>query len=207
MRRLHVLNKLGLFLLLVSISAVAIAWGWGVSPNASILPIVGETRGDVNWIPYEAGTGPCAAYQPIPDPFPPVQMPPPVANVQTVTTSTGVLNRLGRVVIETAHCAEGPFALGGAVTIYAVDGTIEGIYEAGTLLVLPPPEPPFFVPATGGLVVQEGVYEITGGTGSFENVSGRLPFQVFVSVGEYGYSADMTWSARMAIAGHIQFPE
>jgi len=207
MNRSSLLSKAALFLLLISISTAASAWGWGLGPDADILPVVGETRGDVIFVPYEAGTGPCAAYQPIPDPLPPVQNPPTLASVQTVTTSAGVLKHVGRVVIETAHCAEGPFALDGDVTFHAVGGTIEGIYEAETLLILPPPEPPLYIPITGSLVVQEGVYEITGGTGRFENVSGRLPFNVFVGVGEFGYASEMTWSIRMAIAGHIQFPE
>ena len=124
-----------------------------------------------------------------------------------MTTTVGVLKRIGRVVMETAHCAQGPFALDGHFVMYAEGGTIEGIYESGTILVTPPPEPPLFLPMTGSLLVQEGVYEVTGGTGLFENVTGRLPFQVFVSVGEFGFAADMTWSIRMAIAGHIQFTE
>lgn len=207
MKSLSLLSKSALFLVLISLSMVVSAKGWGVAPSDEIQPVVGETSGDVNFIPYEIFTGPCAGFPPIPDPLPPAEIPPPLANVQTVTTSAGVLKYIGRVVIETAHCAEGPYARDGTMIIHAVDGTIEGVYEAETLLVTPPPGPPFGIPETGGLVVQEGVYKITGGTGHYENVSGSLPFNVFVGVGEYGYAIDMTWSIRMAIAGHIQFPE
>ncbi|MBT8054690.1 MAG: hypothetical protein KJN69_12420 [Gammaproteobacteria bacterium] len=51
------------------------------------------------------------------------------------------------------------------------------------------------------------MYEITGGTGRFEGASGRLTAHVLITVGDYGYANDMTWSIRQAIAGYILFPE
>lgn len=207
MSRLNLLSKAVLFLSLISISTAAVAWGWGLSSDTDILPVAGETRGDVNWVAYDVGEGPCAAYAPIPDPLPPISDPPTFANVQTLSRSVGIMRPIGRVVIETAHCAEGPFALDGTVTFYAAGGTIEGFYEAVTLFILPPPEPPLYLPATGSLIVQETEYVITGGTGRFENVGGSLLAQVFIEVGDYGYAAEFTWSIRQALAGHIQFPE
>jgi hypothetical protein len=207
MTKLNLFSKAALFLILISFSTVAIAWGWGLSSDTDMLPMAGETRGDVSWVAYDVGTGPCASYEPYPDPLPPISIPPTFASVQTVTTSQGILRPLGRVIVETAHCAEGMFALDGIVTVYAAGGTLEGSYVAETQFVVPEPEPPLFLPAVGGLVVQETVYEITGGTGRFENASGRLTAHVFVTVGDYGYAADITWSIHQAIAGYIQFPE
>lgn len=207
MARLNLFTQAALFLLLLTLSSVAHAWGWGLSDDTNVLPVTGETRGDVNFIAYDVGTGPCAGYTPAPDPIPPVTDPPTLANFQTVTTSQGIVRPLGRVVVETAHCAEGPFALDGTITVYAAGGTLEGVYVAETQFVVPMPEPPLFLPAVGGLVVQEAVYDITGGTGRFENSSGRLMANVFITVGDYGYAADMTWSIRQAIAGYILFPE
>lgn len=206
MNRFKLLRKAALMLLLISIATAAIAWGWGLSPDTDVLPVAGEMRGDVTWMVYDVGEGPCATYDPIPDPIPP-STPPTFANIQTLTASVGILRPLGRVVIKTAHCAQGPFSLDGTLTLNTVGGTIEGVYEADTLFILPPPEPPFYIPATGSLIVQETAYEITGGTGSFENVSGRLLAQVFVEVGDYGYAADGNWTFRQTIAGHILFPE
>jgi hypothetical protein len=205
MNRYSLFSKAALILLLISISTMAGAWGWGLSPDTDVLPVAGETRGDVNWMVYDVGEGPCAAYTPIPDPIPPTY-PPTFANIQTLTTSIGILRPLGRVVIETAHCAEGPFALNGTMTLYAAGGTIEGIYEGETLFILPPPGPPY-IPATGSLIVMESTFKLTGGSGHFENVSGRLIAQEFIEVGDYGYAADTTWSFRHTIAGYIQFPE
>jgi len=207
MTKLNLLNRAALFLLLISMSTAVSAWGWGLGSNTEVLPVAGETRGNVNFIAYDVGTGPCAAFTPFPDPFPPISEPPTFASVQTVTTSQGILRPLGRVIVETAHCAEGPFALDGTVTIYTAGGTLEGAYVAETQFVTPVPGPPSFIPAIGSLVVQETVYEITGGTGRFENASGRLSAHVFVKVGDYGYAADMTWSIQQAIAGYILFPE
>lgn len=207
MSRLNLFGKAAIFLLLISISTAASAWGWGLSTDTDILPLAGETRGEANWVAYDVGTGPCAGFEPVPDPFPPISIPPTFANIQTVTTSQGIMRPLGRVIIETAHCAEGPFALDGTITIYAAGGTLEGVYMTQTLFVMPMPEPPLFLPANGATIVQEGLYEITGGTGRFENATGRLPVQVFITAGEYGYAADMTWSIRQAIAGHILFSE
>lgn len=207
MTKLNLFSKTVLSLLLISMSTVVFAWGWGLSSNTDILPVAGETRGDVNFIAYDVGTGPCADFAPVPNPIPPISDPPTFASVQTVTTSQGILRPLGRVILETAHCAEGPFALDGNVTVYAAGGTLEGVYMAETQFIMPMPEPPLFLPAIGGLVVQETVYEITGGTGRFENASGRVTSHVFITVGDYGYAVDMTWSIRQAIAGYIQFPE
>ena len=95
----------------------------------------------------------------------------------------------------------------GNMTLYAAGGTIEAVYEGETLFIQPLPEPPLFLPATGSLIVMESTFEITGGSGRFENVDGRLVAQEFVEVGEYGYAAEMTWSFRHAITGFIQFPE
>ncbi len=209
MNRSTVVLKTALMLLLISISQAALAWGWGwgFGPGVQVLPVVGETRGEVYWMAYPVGEGPCAAYAPVPDPLPPVEMPPTMANVQSLSTTTGVIKRIGKVIVETAHCAEGSATLDGTILIHAVGGTIEGIYESDTVLVMPPPETPLSLPALGSVMVLEGVYEITGGTGRYENVSGRLPFQVFVNVGEWGYADDMTWKLRMAISGHLLFPE
>ena len=207
MTKLILFCKAILFLLLISMSTVAIAWGWGLSSDTDVLPVAGETRGDVNFVAYDVGTGPCAGFTPVPDPIPPISDPPTLANVQTVTTSQGILRPLGRVILETAHCAEGPFALDGTVTFYAAGGTLEGVYVAETQFVMPLPEPPLFIPAIGSLVVQETVYEITGGTGRFENASGRVTSHVFITVGDYGYAVDVTWSIRQALAGYILFPE
>lgn len=206
MNRFKLLNKAAWMLLLISISTAAIAWGWGLSKDTDILPVAGEMRGDVTWVAYDVGEGPCAAYDPVPDPIPP-STPPTFANIQTLTVSVGILRPLGRVIVETAHCAQGSFSLDGTLTLNTVGGTIEAVYEADTLFILPPPEPPFYIPATGSLIVQETAYEITGGTGSFENVSGRLVAQVFIEVGDYGYAEDGKWTFRQTIAGHIQFPE
>ena len=93
------------------------------------------------------------------------------------------------------------------MTLYAAGGTIDASYEGETLVILPMPEPPFYIPATGSLIVMESTFEITGGSGRFENVSGRLVAQEFIEVGEYGFAAEMTWSFRHAITGYIQFPE
>jgi len=111
MKRLNLLSQAALILLLTSTSTVALAWGWGLSSDTGILPVAGQASGDVNFIAYDVGTGPCAGFAPIPNPIPPISDPPAFANVQTVTTSQGILRPLGRVVLETAHCAEGPFAL------------------------------------------------------------------------------------------------
>jgi len=92
--------------------------------------------------------------------------------------------------------------------LHARRGTIEGFYESETIdLVGPEPQPPFFLPDTGSVLIQAGAYVITGGTGRYEGVIGRLEFQVIVTVGEWGYAEDLTWTIRQVIAGHIQFPE
>lgn len=207
MSRLNLFAKAALFLLLISTSTAASAWGWGLSPETDVLPAAGETMGEVNWIVDDVGEGPCAAYTPIPDPLPPISNPPTFVNAQTLTKSVGILRPLGRVVIETAHCAEGPYALDGTVTLYAAGGTLEGVYVAETLFITPPPGSPLDLPANGSLIVQETTYEITGGTGRFEDAGGTLLAQVFIEVGDYGYAAEMTWSIRQAIAGHVLFPE
>lgn len=207
MTKLNLLIKAVLFLLLISMSTAASAWGWGLSSDTDILPVAGKTRGDVNFIAYDVGTGPCEDFAPIPDPIPPISDPPTFANVQTVTTSQGILRPLGRVILETAHCAEGPYALDGSVTVYAAGGTLKGVYVAETQFVVPMPEPPLYLPDIGSVVVQETVYEIAGGTGRFENASGRLTAHVFITVGSYGYADDMTWSIQQAIAGYIFFSE
>ena len=207
MTKLNLFGKSVLFLLLASMSTALYAWGWGLSNDTEVLPVAGEMRGNVNFIAYDVGTGPCASFTPVPDPIPPISDPPTFASVQTVSTSQGILRPLGKVIIETAHCAEGPFALDGTVTVYAAGGTLEGVYVAETQFVVPMPEPPLFLPTVGGIVVQETVYEITGGTGRLENASGRLTAHVFITVGDYGYAADMIWSIQQAIAGYILFPE
>ena len=206
MNKLNLLGKAALILPLILISSAAGAWGWGLSYDTDVLPVTGEVRGDVYWEVYDLGEGPCAAYDPIPDPIPPTD-PPTLTNIQSLTTSAGILRPLGRVVIETAHCAQGPYALDGIMTLYAAGGTIEAVYEGETLFIQPMPEPPLFLPATGSLIVMESTFEITGGSGRFENVGGRLVAQEFVEVGDYGYAAETTWSFRHAITGYIQFPE
>ena len=116
MNMLNALSRAALFLLLISLSTTASAWGWGLSSDTDILPVSGEMRGDVTWVADEVGTGPCGAYTPIPDPIPPVSNQPTFANVQTVTASQGIVRPLGRVIVETAHCAEGPLGLDGTRT-------------------------------------------------------------------------------------------
>ena len=191
---------------LISVSRSVIAWGWGQGDG--VRSVIGETKGDVTYESFDVGTGPCAAFPPAPDPLPPIGDPPTFANIQTKTLQAGRLKGIGWVAVDTKHCAEGPYARNGEVILHTKHGSIEGFYESETIaLVGPEPQPPLYLPVTGSVLVQAGAYMITGGTGRYEGVIGRLEFQVFVDVGEWGFAEELTWTIRQVIAGHIQFPE
>jgi hypothetical protein len=71
-----------------------------------------------------------------------------------------------------------------------------GTYEA---VPLSPPVVPI-----GGLIIQEGVTEIIGGTGIFAGASGKLAFRVYVVFEGFD---DWAWPLEYVISGLIHVPE
>jgi len=115
--------------------------------------------------------------------------------VQTLSDVKGQLTHLGSATLTTAHCAsaDGGLALDGHATFTAANG--DEIFATYTAHMVTPPPP---------LIVEEGELIITGGTGRFENATGRVPFTVYVNPVSPP-TIDAKWPIRYVFAGTITF--
>lgn len=114
------------------------------------------------------------------------------APFQTLTASEGKMTHMGRTQLSTSHCStiDGSAAVGGEATFTAANGDeIWATYTAVTMAGPP-------------LIVQESSFVIVGGTGRFENATGRLLGMVYVTFEGFD---DPSWPLEFVFAGAISY--
>ena len=159
---------------LAILAAMATAAATAAQSQAQLVPFWGHTAGEV----YYGNPGACTT-QPL----------------QTLSTSQGEVTHLGKSTLTTAHCAsrDGSLALGGQATFTAANGDqIFATYTAHVVSFSPP------------LLVEQGEFTITGGTGRFERASGLVPFTVYVKVISPP-TADAKWPIELVFAGAMSY--
>jgi hypothetical protein len=142
--------------------------------QAELRPFWGSAKGEVSFVLSDA----C-----------------PPQPVQTLTTSRGQVTHLGSATLTTSHCAssDGTQALNGRATFTAANGDqVFATYTGHT------------VAASQELIVQEGEFAITGGTGRFAQASGRAPFTVYINPVSPP-TLDAKWPIRFSFAGSISY--
>jgi len=193
-------------LVLCALATTTLAGGSHSSLNDGVkaVSVSGMLSGEVTFIPFfpqaPGETGPCEGYNFLQDPATGEIIP--GSSIQTLSTTEGQLSRMGRLTLDTTHCAQftsdgNSEAKAGTATFMTPTGDmLYGTYEA---FPLSPPVVPI-----GGLIIQEGVTEIIGGTGYFAGASGQLAFRVYV---RFEGLDDWSWPIDYVISGLIHVPE
>jgi hypothetical protein len=142
-------------------------------------PFWGNSVGEVHW---EYSVGECPSQQ----------------GFFTVSEAEGQLTHLGRAATTSRHCAGGDgLPLYGTAVFTAANGDeVRATYAAGTFHVTT------FAPP---LLVEEGEYTITGGTGRFQNASGTLNVTVFLTMVDFPPGPSSHWPAEFVFVGTISY--
>ena len=193
-------------LVLFAFATTALAGGGHNSLNNGVkaVPVFGKMSGEVTFIPFfpqfPGDTGPCEGYNFLQDPATGEIIP--GSSIQTLSTTKGQLARIGRLTLDTTHCAQytsdgnSEAKAGPAAFMTETGDMLYGTYEA---VPLSPPVLPI-----GGLIIQEGVTDIIGGTGIFAGASGKLTFRVYVVFEGFD---DWVWPLEYVISGLVHVPE
>jgi hypothetical protein len=115
----------------------------------------------------------------------------------SVADVEGEMTHLGRTMFSSRHCIGLPFQdmRGGTAVFTAANGDKLFVSAgAGTFEI---------TKYTPQLIVEEGVYTITGGTGRFQDASGSLNVTCFVAPG--GQPPPGPWRVEIVFAGTISY--
>ena len=115
---------------------------------------------------------------------------------QTLTAAEGRMTHLGRTRLSTAHCStlDGNAAVQGTATFTAANGDEVWVTFTSSTVVWPAPP--------DMLIVQDGDFTVVGGTGRFEDASGRLQGTMYVTFEGFD---DPSWPIRFVFSGTLVY--
>lgn len=117
----------------------------------------------------------------------------------SVADVEGEMTHLGRTTFSSTHCMVGPPPLsemrGGTAYFIAANGDTLSVSAGADTFHSK-------IDTDSGLLVEEGVYTITGGTGRFQGASGSLNVTCFVTLGS---PPPGPWPVEIAFVGTISY--